>query len=370
MTHGLPMCHDTAMPEAAELSGTLLRAICEGARGMGIDVDGMLARVGLYEAELDDPDLVVPVAVESRLWQAFLAGAGHVVGLGVRAAEALDRGAFRELEYVVRTSENLGSGLSKLVAFDRLLHGVDTFCFEVDSETAQVEYLHPHGDDTHEAYAASEFALAVLVALGRDATGVDWKPERVWFRGPAPLAEKTEPLDKFFRVPVSFGKSTTALFLDRSLLGTPMADADPELTQVLEHCLQKRISEHSPTRPLSEAVESAIVQLLPYDTLSIDTVARRFDLKARTLQERLKKDGTSYQEILDRTRETLAKSYLENGRSVAAIAFLLSYADVRAFRRAFRRWANCSPQEYKKRLKEEKGTSGSGCSANNPLPRR
>lgn len=73
-------------------------------------------------------------------------------------------------------------------------------------------------------------------------------------------------------------------------------------------------------------------------------VARRMHMSERTLQRRLVDAGTSFQELLDGTRRTLARAYLADPRlSLAEVAYRLGYADLRAFVRGFKRWTGTTP---------------------------
>jgi len=69
----------------------------------------------------------------------------------------------------------------------------------------------------------------------------------------------------------------------------------------------------------------------------------------RTLQRRLREEGTSFAELLDEVRKNLALRYLADARYEAAdAAFLLGYAELSTFHRAFRRWTGTSPGEWRR----------------------
>jgi AraC-like DNA-binding protein len=78
-----------------------------------------------------------------------------------------------------------------------------------------------------------------------------------------------------------------------------------------------------------------------------DAVARALNQSPSTLQRRLRKEGTSYQTLLDSTRRELALHYLREGEhSIADVAFMLGFADQSNFTRAFRRWTGKTPRQY------------------------
>jgi AraC-like DNA-binding protein len=70
----------------------------------------------------------------------------------------------------------------------------------------------------------------------------------------------------------------------------------------------------------------------------------------RTLNRRLRGEGSSFREIKSALLQNWARQYLaETGHTVEAIAALLGYQDTANFRRAFRLWEGCSPGEFRRR---------------------
>jgi AraC-like DNA-binding protein len=91
-------------------------------------------------------------------------------------------------------------------------------------------------------------------------------------------------------------------------------------------------------------VEVAIEPMLGIGDVSIDRVARELGMSRQTLYRRLKKEGVTFEEILDAKRRQLAIRYLRLDRiSVKAAAYKLGFSDPAAFSRAFKRWTGAPP---------------------------
>jgi AraC-like DNA-binding protein len=72
---------------------------------------------------------------------------------------------------------------------------------------------------------------------------------------------------------------------------------------------------------------------------SLSAAARLLHVHPRTLHRRLVAEGTSYRNLVDEVRATLAREYAtEPGWTVPEIALALGYGDPANFRRARRRW--------------------------------
>ena len=78
-------------------------------------------------------------------------------------------------------------------------------------------------------------------------------------------------------------------------------------------------------------------------------------MSPRSLQLQLAQEGTSYKILLNRARQNLARSYLQQARySIKEIAFLLGFSDAATFTRAFRRWTGESPRRFAQALTAER----------------
>jgi AraC-like DNA-binding protein len=81
---------------------------------------------------------------------------------------------------------------------------------------------------------------------------------------------------------------------------------------------------------------------------SQEEVAEQLHMSPRTLQRRLGDSGTTYKEILDKTRHALAMAYLSAPQhSVSDVTYLLGFSCDSSFTRAFRRWTGQSPSDWR-----------------------
>jgi AraC-like DNA-binding protein len=74
------------------------------------------------------------------------------------------------------------------------------------------------------------------------------------------------------------------------------------------------------------------------------------NMSERTLRRRLLAAGFRYQVLVDSVRKARSLELLSHSRlPVAAVAQEMGFADVRSFRRAFRRWMGVAPTEIRER---------------------
>jgi AraC-like DNA-binding protein len=75
-------------------------------------------------------------------------------------------------------------------------------------------------------------------------------------------------------------------------------------------------------------------------------------MSVRTLTRLLAAEGTTYRELLETLRRDLAGRYLAgDALSVSEISFLLGFAELSSFHRAFKRWTGRTPAEFRQQFK-------------------
>ena len=95
-------------------------------------------------------------------------------------------------------------------------------------------------------------------------------------------------------------------------------------------------------------VRSRIIAELSGGFVSKQGVAERLHMSARNLQTKLAARGTSFQEVLDSTRQQLALGYIDQrAMPIKEITYLLGFADTAVFNRAFKRWTGRSPSAFR-----------------------
>jgi AraC-like DNA-binding protein len=157
--------------------------------------------------------------------------------------------------------------------------------------------------------------------------------------------------ERFFGCPVEFGRasiegaSSNLLEFSNNALAVPLATADPKLLAALQPFCDMAAKERSTAVGTSRAVvENEVERLLPHGKAKKQAIAKALGMSTRTLSRRLDDEGTTYDEVVDQLRRSLALQYIrEPGISLAQIAWLLGYEEATSFNHAFKRWTGGSP---------------------------
>ena len=126
----------------------------------------------------------------------------------------------------------------------------------------------------------------------------------------------------------------------------PLVTEDRHLLETLRPICDEAAEERgTATGSLRAAVENEAQKLLPHgDLAKRHRVAKSLGQARRTLTRKLVDEGTTYEQVLDQLRQSLARQYIkEQGVSLSQIAWLLGYEGSTSFNHAFRRWTGRSP---------------------------
>lgn len=132
----------------------------------------------------------------------------------------------------------------------------------------------------------------------------------------------------------------------------PFVTRNESMWSFFEPELKKRLSEMETDDSFSAKVRDVLVKNLPAGKSNIEDVATTLGMSKRSLQRKLKEEGTTFQKQLNHIRELLAKNYIQNTQlSSEDIAYLLGYQDLNSFFRAFSLWTGKSVTSYKQQNK-------------------
>jgi AraC-like DNA-binding protein len=314
----------------------------EGIRSAGRNPRAALDAVGLRPALLEDPEARVSTEMASALWREAVTTTSDRA-FGVHVAQMLRPGTFDVLDYAVRSSPTLGEGARLYQRYVRILNTGARTALVVGDERVSMTFT-VAGPPLAPAWI--EFVLASWVAVGRQTTDRDWAPIEVRFTHGRP--KSLEEHRRFFRCPLKFSSESNTLVLSRAIFELPQVAADAGLCAVLKRHASELFRELPSGGSLTGQVRHLVKTGLDRGDVSMEAVAHRLHMSVRTLGRRLSEEGTTYQRLLGQIRSELAFRYLrEETLSVEEVAMLLGFADVAAFRRAFKRWTGQTPGEFR-----------------------
>lgn len=167
--------------------------------------------------------------------------------------------------------------------------------------------------------------------------------------------ERSDEYRRAFRCPVFYEQARNVIEFDIERLKDSVTLSDNDVFTICDQQCRLLIKEKDRQDRLADTIQRILLNL-PGRFPSMDRMAERLGVSPRTLRRQLQKEGITYQQMLDATRRSLAEQYLQHtSLAPKEIGFLLGYANVSHFRRAFRHWTGRRISEIDRRGNGRRG---------------
>jgi AraC-like DNA-binding protein len=317
-----------------------------------VSAEELLNGLSLGTDELSDPAARVSITTAQKIAERACALTGEP-GLGFYMGLQMRISAHGYVGFAAMTASNVREALEVAVRFTPTRTTALALRLHVSDRVASLVI-----EERYPLDIAREFIItSLLVGLwqignaltGRELTGsADFTfPEPAYFTRFSQLAPGH----------VRFSQPANQLVFDASALDLPLTMADPAALRLAREQCERALD----ALGYEGHVVARARALMPRKDggfLTLDELAQRMSVSARTLKRKLAEHGTSYSQLLDDQRREKALLLLRSlDLSVDEIADRLGYSDSANFTRAFRRWTGKTPNAFR-RSEPGGGTAG------------
>lgn len=325
------------------LPAIYLHLLAELLESIGINEQALLGKVGLDPARLSSMDLRVNQTQANEFVTRAVIESGEP-GLGILLARELKLPLHGALGTAVMSSRTLSDVMNLVTRFLTLRAPY----LSVDRRQQEGQALFVITSDL-DAGSLNQFILdAVLygfASMGEQLTGATVTGAGILRRGPEPgyfqRFSQTIPL------PVTFNATEDAIVIPVNELDSDIRFSDAQLAASSEAQCEAALSELARDSGFASRVRRVIETSQPFPP-RLARVAGTLFVSERTLKRRLQGENVSFQTLIDGVRLQRARELLANiSMNLGQIADALGYADAANFTRAFKRWTNQSPSQYR-----------------------
>lgn len=333
-----------------DFSVYLTRSLIQFAAHQGLDVEQLCFKVGLDPIILTTPDQRIPASIHYAVWREVANQTGDE-NLGLHFGEAFNVGNYGILGYVLLNCQSVADVFEKFCRYTYL------FCNGVASQlwvsegmaflecdfTSKLTFDH---DQIEESRYDAESVFAATLAAIKSLTGKELRLSMASFRhaSPADISE----YQRIFQTDLKFSMPFNRLAFNAAYLDWPVLSSNANLLSFFEQQADTMLGNLNGGSRYTPKVAHLIAEHLKGELPKIDAIAAELSISSRHLQRELQAEGTSFQKLLDQTRQELALQHLENPTfSIHDIAFLLGFSAPSAFNRAFKRWTGKNPRDYR-----------------------
>ena len=310
----------------------------------GCDNAALFKKVGLDPDKMRDPNARYPETALMRLWELALEETKDPC-MGLTVARNWHPSTLHALGFAWLASTTLKDAFERLVRYSRILVDIDRASLEETEDAFCFKIITPIGyirapDESYDAY------LAVVLDMCRVSYGQELNPQRVTMMRGMPKHCSGE-FFQLFRAPIEFSASEDALYFGKAKLLEDLPTANTELARANDEIIQRYLASLDRAN-IAMQVRTKLVEQLSSGHATQTSIAKSLNMSTRSLQRKLKEEGSSFKEILEQTRRDLAQQYVREGQmSTKEITYLLGFSEPSNFARAFTRWTGVSPSEYR-----------------------
>ena len=301
----------------------------------------LLKDTGLTVSGLEEPAARIPL----QLYNQLVARARKLTGepaLGIFIGLQRRVSMYGFLGFAAMSASTLGEVLELAVRFSPTIStAVKLSLHQADELTAlRIEECCDPGDCRDVAQLALVLGMS---QIGRALTGRE-------IDGEAQLSiPRPDYADRFpeLLARVRFGQPVTQLVFETQALQLPLVAPDRAGLRLAREQCERALRDQGLDGGIIERVRSLIAT--PQGMLSLEQVAARLHMSARTLKRRLAAQGSSFSELLEQERCQRARLLLSASQlTLLEITERLGYSTVPNFARAFRRWTGETPASYRR----------------------
>ena len=332
-----------------QVRNTVSRWVYSELRTTQADTARLLREAGLSKPRVTGDDGWVTFESHARLLELAAAEFDDPY-FGLNLASRIAPREFGALAYVGLSSATLEEGLRNFERYQQVHSEAWLVDLSVSGPAATLAFKPRLPEFAHFAQA-TEAGLGMVLNAYRHFTGGRLKPREIGFIHSLTPHRKRSHFERLLDCPVTFSSNHVWIRFDAAAMGLPIGTADDRLLKVLRaHCASVLHAQRLQHAELSTMVRNCIAEGLSKGRAKAKLVAGDLGMTERSLHRKLAEENTSFGDILDRLRRSLADECLREAKlSTKQISFLLGYADQSSFGAAYRRWTGLTPKAARAR---------------------
>ena len=316
-----------------------VQALLAGLKMEGCDEQKIIASSGIDPSLLEKGYCSLDLFI--RLFDAAEKHYGQYVG--VASSQGATPSSFRSLSIALVASDSLYDCFQLLAKHNCLI--TNTMRFIVDDQDGG-RFGFSLREDLSISSSLTSAVLGRALTTARFIHPCTKLVKKVTLSYPKP--NNANVYENYFEAPIQWDSDINAVYFEESAFRCPSTQAN---TAVRESAEKQWLDEVAQYNDLSfiESAQAVIKANLSDSRITIEILSEKFGMSVRTLQRRLDQEKTSFSKLVEDVKKQQAKALLkQSAENITDVAFQLGFSNSGSFSRAFKRWFNISPDQYRK----------------------
>ncbi|QHS09319.1 AraC family transcriptional regulator [Sinimarinibacterium sp. NLF-5-8] len=323
----------------------IARVMVNFAAGHGVDAETCLSDTGITAALLDDPEALIERQQELRLVENLMLALPQIPALGFELGLQYSIATFGIWGFALRISRSLREAIHLAIRYLPLSTAYCQFSVIEDAQYLRV-VADPAPIPAHLRTFLLQRDTATAINLFHEMGLSGLRVHQLHYQGLEGAADAAR-IAQLCGITPQYHASANALLLRHAEADMPLPMYDPHLARLLEDQCRAQL-EHRRVGGIVGQVRQLLLGPLGL-IATLEEVAQHLAMAPRSLRRKLEAEGVQFRQLVEAERRQLALQLLQGTQmKLDELALHLGYGDTTSFTRAFRRWFDCAPGEYRK----------------------
>ncbi|WP_410513485.1 AraC family transcriptional regulator [Paenibacillus sp. BR2-3] len=328
-----------------QMSVMLCIPIVHSILSRGHSIESLYKDLQIQEDLMTNPDNYI----DSDKYDRLMESAAHICkdpyfGLLLGSGFSLDNLGL--IGYILLNSNTLNQAFENYQRYNILLCSGIVYDLQIIDGEAKFSFW-VSDSSRNPTYHLMDSILSSTYKIIQKLTGDPLQLKMVSFTHGAP--SDIQPYANLFGTKLVFNQKENALIFDAKILDLPVVYRNQQLLEIVENHAIQMIRALKLEQTFSEIVSLAIIKRFDGSIPRIQDIARSLGFSVRSIQLQLKKDNTTFKDLLTIIRKNMAERYLKDPSfSISDISYALGFSEPVSFHLAFKKWTGQTPGGYRK----------------------
>lgn len=244
------------------------------------------------------------------------------------------------------SSKNVHDFFNTVVKYDKYIDSAIevNFSFNTTEACFDIEVFAPKNVETIQI---TLYLISFVILTLKKVTRSDMPLTRMDFVNKA-IADVISEKLTFKDIDINYHCARNKLFFNSDFLKNKLYSSNSLLHDILNSALEHHFSSKNTHMNIIDVVRREILMQNYHSTADISSVSKGLNITERTLHRRLAEHDMTFKKLKQRTIIERSMYYLSNTQmTIGEISYEVGYSETSAFCRAFKRFCQKSPQDFR-----------------------